>query len=533
MDNLPAIESLTLHEAVGQLICPTLFGGERQGIPYEPEAIREDLDRYGWGGYILFHGTRQEVENRLADLQDAAKIPLLVAADLEHGAGQQVSGLHVFPTAMAFGAANELESAYELGAWTAREGQSVGINWVLAPVADVTNNPLNPIINIRSFGGNPARVAALVEAFVRGCQSEGALACAKHFPGHGDTETDSHSRLGVLPVDRARLEAVEFPPFEAAIRAGVASVMTAHLAVPALDAPDRPATLSPAILTGVLRDELGFEGLIVTDALVMGGITQTLDPVEAAVQAVAAGCDMLLMPPDPARTFEALYEAAQSGRLSKERVFEAAGRVLAAKARVRRLGIQPPPTPADALARHVARKAITLAKGDPEWVLPEGTICVAVDDGVESDRLDVWRQSLEAFGLRSHAVVTAGTSPAIWEELLAEAEQAPAVLVGVFSPIRVSKERSLLSAELVAPLRALAARQRMALVSFSSPFLVAQVPEASSWVLAYGSRPIQIEAAVRAVRAGVFPGELPVILPELPLPPLGEAWKGPIGPSFA
>ncbi|HEY9857244.1 MAG TPA: glycoside hydrolase family 3 protein, partial [Stenomitos sp.] len=382
MDHLPPVESLTLHEAIGQLICPTLFGGDRQGIPYDAAAIGLDLARYGWGGYILFHGTRDEVASRLSALRAIARIPLLVAADLEHGAGQQVSGLHVFPTAMAFGAASEPEHAYELGAWTAREAQSVGINWVLAPVADVTNNPLNPIINIRSFGGDPLRVAAMVEAFVLGCQSQGALACAKHFPGHGDTETDSHSRLGQIRADRNRLEAVEWPPFQAAIAAGAASLMTAHLAVPALEAPDRPATLSRRIMTGVLRAEMGFDGLIVTDALVMGGITRTVDPAEAAIQAIAAGCDMLLMPPNPVVTFEALYDAAQSGRLSKERVFEAAGRVLAAKAKVHPPGTEPLGLDPETLARHVAARAITLAKGDPAWRLPEGAIGVAVDDGV-------------------------------------------------------------------------------------------------------------------------------------------------------
>ncbi len=533
MDHLPPVDSLSLHEAVGQLICPTLFGGDRQGRVYDPVAARNDLERYGWGGYILFHGSKAEVSERVSDLQEAARIPLLVAADLEHGAGQQVAGLSVFPTAMAFGAAREPAHAYELGAWTAREALSVGINWVLAPVADVTNNPLNPIINIRSFGGDPALVARLVEAFVLGCQSQGALACAKHFPGHGDTSTDSHAKLGVVTAERARLAQVELPPFQAAIGAGVASVMTAHLAVPALDAPDVPATLSPAILTDLLRRELGFSGLVVTDALVMGGITRTLDPVDAAVLAVRAGCDMLLMPPDPALTFEALYEAARSGRLDERRVYEAAGRVLAAKARLRRPPHEPlKPTP-EALARHVAAQAITLAKGDAGRALPEGTFCLAIDDGVESERLDVWRHALEALGLRASAVVTAGTSPAIWAELLAEAGRAPAVLAGVFSPIRVSKERSLMPPELVEPLRRLAAAHPMTLVSFSSPFLVAQVPEAARWVLAYGSRPVQIEAALAGLRAGEFPGRLPVTLPELPLPALGKAWDGSTGPSFA
>lgn len=558
---------MRLEAAIGQLLCPTLFGAQLRDRPYDRDAVHAELERYGWGGYILFHGDRDATARRVADLQASSRIPLLVAADMEHGAGQQIRGLTAFPTAMAFGAADDLQAVYDLGAWTAAEALSVGVNWILAPVADVTSNPLNPIISIRSFGGDAARVSACVEAFVKGCQDQGALACAKHFPGHGDTETDSHSRLGVVNADRARLETVELPPFRAAIRADVAAIMSAHLAVPALGADSLPATLSHAVMTGVLRRELGYSGLVVTDALVMGGITRHQDPVEAAVGALLAGCDMLLMPPDPVATYQAILRALESGRLPETRVREAAGRVLAAKRRLTGPRKPLPARPAEELAAHVARQALTLAKGKAETLRPDRTLALAVNDGVEPERLEAWHAALGRHGL-SGRVVGHATPEDGWREVLDALDGADAVLMGVFSPIRVSKDRSLLPASLVEPLQAICRRRPTTLVSFSSPFLVAQFPEAEAWVLAYGSREVQIEAVMAALLQGVsgspasgsavsgsealglsevlgspvsgklisgsrLPGRLPVTLPASVPAPRDEAPPPSGGPSFA
>ncbi|HEY9899794.1 MAG TPA: glycoside hydrolase family 3 protein [Pantanalinema sp.] len=528
-------KDLSLDAAVGQLVCPTLFGAQLGDRPYHAEAVALELERYGWGGYILFHAGQAQTRERLAALRAASRLPLLVAADMEHGAGQQIEGLSAFAPAMAFGAAGAPELAYRLGAWTAREALSVGVNWVLAPVADVTVDPLNPIIGIRSFGGDPARVAEMVAAFVRGCQDQGALACAKHFPGHGDTGTDSHTRLAAVMAPRARLEAVEWPPFRAAIASGVASIMSAHLALPGLGI-DGPATLSRAAMTGLLREELGFTGLIVSDALLMGGITTLATPAEAAVQAVLAGCDVLLMPPDPCAAHAALVSAVEDGTLGEARVYEAAERVLSAK---RRLAVPGAPAPRGAardLSLRVAREALTLAKGEQGAPLAKGTLCVGVDDGADPSRLSAWRRALDAHGLARHTIVSRDTTPSQWEALIQEAESAPGVLVGVFSPIRVSKDRSLLTEDLVSPLRAIAGRASTTVVSFSSPFLVAQLPEAQRWVLAYGAEPEQIEAAIDALGRGLpLPGTLPVTLPlEVPTP-AARAFdeRPPSGPAFA
>ena len=268
-------------------------------------------------------------------LQAKSKLPLLVGADFERGTAMRLDEGTSFPTAMALAAAGDPRDAYTMGKVTALEARAVGIHWIYAPDADVNNNPGNPIINTRSFGEDPARVAEFVTEFVRGVEENGALATAKHFPGHGDTASDSHIDLPVIQVNRERLERLELVPFRAAIAAGASSIMTGHLSVPALEPdPNTPATLSPRILTDLLRHEMHFEGLVVTDAMDMGGITVRYAPGEAAVRAFEAGVDALLMSPVPDAAFEGLQGAVRSGRISQARLDASVRRILQAKARL-------------------------------------------------------------------------------------------------------------------------------------------------------------------------------------------------------
>src|SRR4029077_14871239 len=268
-------------------------------------------------------------------LQKASRIPLLFAADFERGTAMRLENGTSFPHAMAVAATGRPEDAYAVGRITAAEARAVGVHWIFAPVADVNSNPDNPIINVRSFGEDPRRVSAFVEAYVRGVEENGALSTAKHFPGHGDTRIDSHLDLPAVSSDRAHLQSIELPPFRAAFAAGASTVMTGHLAVPALD-PDSgtPATLSPKIIGGLQRPDMGFDGLVVTDAMDMGGVARHFTPGDAAVQSILAGADLLLQPPVPDAALAALSEAAKSGRLRLERINQAVTRVLRAKARV-------------------------------------------------------------------------------------------------------------------------------------------------------------------------------------------------------
>lgn len=352
MPPLADLSTLSLEQQVAQMIVVRasghLFDHQIRHPAWEPPA--HTLERWvrdvGVGGVILLGGSAAEIGLRTQQLQSWTSVPLLIAADIEEGVGQRFDGATAFPPPMAIahiarhGCSSELEPleqarryAVEMGAATAQEALAMGLNWVLAPVVDVNNNAANPVINVRAFGDNPEVVATLATAFIEGTHQHPVLTAAKHFPGHGDTSVDSHLDLPVIPHDRHRLDSIEIPPFRAAIAAGVDAVMSAHLLIPTLD-PQRPATLSPQVLNDLLRQDLGFEGLIVTDALVMGAIANHYGKNEAAVMAVEAGADILLMPLDPDGAIAAVVAAVNTGRLSPERIRASVERIRWAKKRM-------------------------------------------------------------------------------------------------------------------------------------------------------------------------------------------------------
>lgn len=318
------------------------LGDRQRSYPeWEPPAatLQDLVTNIGVGGAILLGGSAAEIALRCQQLQDWANIPLLIAADIEEGVGQRFAGATWFPPPMALSAVARkqpsvaLEYARQMGAFTAREAIALGINWILAPVVDVNNNPSNPVINVRAFGENPESVTNLCEAFIHGTRAYPVLTTAKHFPGHGDTAVDSHLDLPILPHSPARLAEIELPPFQSAIASHVDGVMTAHLLIPAWDA-EKPATLSYTILTGQLRNQLGFTGLIVTDALVMGAIANRYGANEAAVKAVEAGADIILMPQNPIEAISAVSAAVEEGRIDKARITESVKRIWQAKGKV-------------------------------------------------------------------------------------------------------------------------------------------------------------------------------------------------------
>ncbi|HEX5005057.1 MAG TPA: glycoside hydrolase family 3 N-terminal domain-containing protein [Gemmatimonadales bacterium] len=323
----------------GRLILPALRWRPDSGFDHEAHTIAAALD-FGAGGFILFGGQPEAVRALTAEVHARAARPLLIAADLERGAGQQFPGLTEFPPPGALGFLNNPDFISAAAATTAREALALGINWVLAPDADLDLEPANPIVQTRSFGGDPAAVGAMAAAWVTACQAAGAIACVKHFPGHGRTTRDSHDEVPGVLADAATLRRTDLVPFEAGVRAGVASVMTGHLRVPALDPTGTPATFSAPILR-YLREQLGFNGLIVTDALMMGAAVK--DAAEnPAVRALAAGCDLLCYPADPQAAYDAIGEALRTGTLAKRRVAEALARYEEA---LRRAGAPNPLSP--------------------------------------------------------------------------------------------------------------------------------------------------------------------------------------------
>ena len=273
----------------------------------------------------------------LNKMQRMAHLPLLVSSDFERGASMRVAGTPKFPHDMAFGAARDYDGSRYEGAYTAREARALGVHWVFAPDADVNNNPDNPIINIRSYGEDPQDVSRHVAAYIDGAHSDPAhrvLVTAKHFPGHGDTSVDTHMGLAKLDFSRERLNTVEFVPFRAAIEHNVDAIMSAHIALPAVEPEEIPSTVSAKVLKGVLRGDLGFKGIIVTDAMDMQGLTKQFSAGEASVRALEAGADVLLMPTDAEDAIAAILRAVTTGRITRKRIDESVLRVLSAKARL-------------------------------------------------------------------------------------------------------------------------------------------------------------------------------------------------------
>ena len=342
------LKRLTLEEKVGQMLNVRYFTDFQNFASDSYRQFRDQMQKYRIGsitltvhvdGPFLLKNPPLEVASMANQLQRDSKLPLLIAADFERGLASRVSFVPAFPDAMAFGATGSAADAERFGAITAEEARAVGVHWDFFPVADVNSNPNNPIINTRSFGEDPEAVGDLVAAFIRGAKAHGMLTTAKHFPGHGDTGTDSHLGVAKVEGDLARLQSVELPPFKKAIGAGVDSVMVAHLSVPALDSdPDRVATISKNVVSGVLREQLGFKNIIVTDALEMRGLTSLYPPgqgsptAKAAVDAVKAGNDVILWPTDLEGAFRGIVDAVKKGEIPVSRINASVKRILEEKA---------------------------------------------------------------------------------------------------------------------------------------------------------------------------------------------------------
>jgi len=340
------LATLSLRDKAAQMVWPWVLGDYTAADDPAFERIAGLVRDQHLGGIIISVGSPTEIAAKLNALQRVSRLPLLVGADLETGAafrarggfflpnGIDLGGATAFPYEMGIGATRDSALAYAMGRVTALEGRALGIHMAFAPVVDVNNNPKNPVISIRSFGENPHLVSTLSAAFVRGVEENGMLATAKHFPGHGDTEQNSHLELARVNASRAELDTVELPPFRAAINAGVSGVMTFHGYIPALDTTATAATLNPRIMTDLLRGDLGFRGIIVTDALDMNGVLGAMTMGEVTQRAVLAGADVLLMPTDNVAAIDAVVDGVRTGRFPESRIDASVRRLLAAKHRM-------------------------------------------------------------------------------------------------------------------------------------------------------------------------------------------------------
>ncbi len=516
---------LTIREIIGQLMMPALPDTAELQDPAVWQRVMDDQERFFFGGYIVFRGSWTDTPPLLEELQDLSEMPLIIASDLERGAGQQLAGATDFPHAMALGAARDPDLAFQQGAITALEARRAGIHWIFAPTLDLVNRPDNPIINIRGIGDEPRQVGTLGAAFVEGVQRHGGIACGKHFPGHGQTSVDSHHELPVLDISRHRLENQDLLPFRQCISAGVKSIMIGHLAVPSLDENGLPASLSKRVVTDLLRDQLGFQGLIVTDALNMGAIAERYDPGFAAVRALQAGVDVLLMPPDPQGVVDAVLRAIEEGGLSKHRLLESVERLDQARLELglwRYEGEEDAPAPVvwpdyQPAVAQIADAAITLVKnqGDLLPLAAETRVCsLVLDDDDDLDVQAAWRAALADHPDVVIRVLTHADDEAAIDAAVAQAAQFDVVLVPIFMWVRAAKSRVDLPALLASvPGRLQAAGVKVLAVSFSSPFLIQQFQGVDAYVCAYSPNAHCQRAAVQAIWGHQgFPGRLPVDL---------------------
>ncbi|MBC7824787.1 MAG: beta-glucosidase [Candidatus Parcubacteria bacterium] len=523
---LPDIDSLTLTQQVAQMVTVRtsgyLFDHQIQYPIWEANAatLRYLLEDLGVGGVILLGGSAGEIALRTQQLQDQAKIPLLISADIEEGVGQRFSGATWFPPPMALNAIAQTnlsvacDYAEKMGAVTAQEARAIGINWVLAPIVDVNNNPDNPVINVRAFGETTEIVSKLATAFIRGAQSYRVLTTAKHFPGHGDTAIDSHLELPVLSHDRARLERVELPPFQAAIQAGVDAVMSAHLQIPALD--DRyPATLSPKVLTEELRQRLNFQGLIVTDALVMGAIANRYGVEESAVLAVEAGADVLLMPLDAEKAIHAVCAAVTANRIAPERIRASVERIWRAKLKV----CSPSETPslmsqlaepsAIATNTEILQASMRVHHPTPSRLdrLPDtGRNLILIDDGIDCDFLGRTAPAIAApsqFGFTHVEVIDRYTPTLSLDSNLTSSYPTLLQLFIRGNPFRGSAGLTETAQSWFEFL--LKSQQLQALIIYGSPYVLEQflplLPSEVPYVFSYGQMQLAQEIAIAALFA--------------------------------
>ena len=448
---------------VSRLIVPALRWHNETGFSHESARI-DDALALGVGGFIIFGGTAEAVRELTASLVTRSPHPLLLASDLERGAGQQFEGLTQVPPPAALAALGRADVVRWAGAITAREALAVGINWVFAPVADLDVLADNPIVQTRAFGAEPEQVARAVESWVQGCQQAGALACAKHYPGHGRTFADSHITLPTVDEPIAVLDASDLVPFRAAAAVGVASMMTAHVAYPALDPSGLPATLSPAII-GRLRAE-GYDGLVVSDALIMDGALQGRSEADAGVEALMAGVDVLLYPERPRDVAAELEHALADGRLAPARVAEALGRIERALAS---LGDEPGLTTPTLAVDEVARAllGLPLARGTAPSLHAPIELVIVDDD----------------LGGPYPASITSAVRDGLIRLGVPLGEGGSKVVL-VFAEPRAWKGRSGLGTEARALLHAHTATAAL-VVFFGHPRLLAEVPEGPPVLVAW------------------------------------------------
>lgn len=550
------IKKMSVDEKIGQLVHIGINARYLNQESAEYKELKRQVTENKIGGIVVFVGGLYETVHLVNRMQESAKIPLLISADFETGVGMRFDETVNLPWNMAIAATGNPEFARRQGVITGREARALGVQQVFAPVVDVNNNPDNPVINVRSYGENPNDVARFAVAFTEGLQSQNVLATAKHFPGHGDTNVDSHRGLPIIDLPKSRLEAVELVPFKSVIDAGIGSIMVAHISLPQIDNTEvkllkkankptdtdaeiitekatTPATLSPIVDAQLLKKELGFNGLTVTDAMSMSGLTLYFNQDEAAVRALLAGADVLLKPSDADLAIKGLKEAVKSGRVSMERLDESVRKQLAWKYE---LGlIKNKITPIDQidtivsgsdtrqLSNEIAEKAITLVKNDNK-ILPlvkgKKAVVLCITNGDDRNFVgNTFTQTLRAFGLNNaeRIVIDERSTDKEVQDAIEKAKTAEVVIAALFGRVRSGAKNSIgLTETGNQVLQAVLQNNPNTInVSFGNPYILRSFPQMKTYIVAYGDMTSLQSAAARALVGEInFSGKLPVSITE-------------------
>lgn len=516
------LANMTLREKIAQMIIASAIPQEFQDGSSDQKKFKKLCEETKVGGFIFFKGASSDYVRLANKLQSYSDVPLLMSADFERGTKMRVTDGALFPNNMAIGAADNKELCYKMGLEIARETRLLGIHQNYSPVCDVNNNPNNPIINVRSFGEDPQLVSRMSEAMIKGLQDGKVIATAKHFPGHGDTDIDSHNDLPQLNFTMDRMNSIELIPFKNAITNNVMSVMIAHLAFPELESqPNIPASLSPAIVQGLLIEQMGFGGLVVTDALNMKGITKYFSTSEVAVMCVNAGIDLILMPLDEVKTLNAIESAVNSGQISEERITRSAEKILKAKEwlglfenrMVQEADVYKSinTMQANEIAQQLADESITLVKDDnnimPYKNMAAGnTAIVIISEGGEVDNTS-YLKSIGPDYFKDCSFFGSSVSSS-------ELSGFDNIVIAVYAKVRYGTGKISISANNVDLINRLNnINKNVAVVSLGNPYLLKEFPATPVYICAYGDSDFSIKAVLRALTGEIkFKGKLPVTI---------------------
>jgi beta-N-acetylhexosaminidase len=537
------LAGLSLREKAAQMVWPSVFGDYTSGDSPQWQRLTNYIVNEKVGGFTISVGSPTEVASKLNALQAMSRVPLLFGADLEAGAGFRARGGYFIPNAidlggavvappeMAIGATGDTTLAYEEGKLTAVEGRALGIHIAYAPVLDVNNNPANPVINTRSYGEDPHLVARLGSAFIKGLQANGMIATGKHFPGHGDTGVNSHLALPVVTVSRSRLDSVELIPFKAAVDNGVGAIMSFHGAMPALDSSGVPGTLSSKVLTGLLRNELRFKGIIISDAMDMRGVLDQYGATEAVKRAVAAGVDILIQPLNVTETIDAVVAGIREGRYTEKRLDESVRRILAVKAELglnrtklvdlNALRFIVGDSAHVTVSKTIAEKSITLVKDSLSVVplrLSQTTKILSVTVGRRSDLSAgvAFNGELRArYPALQTEFLTAEDPSADYPRMERASDSADVTIVSSYVGQNWDAESAAAPTSFMGFINHLVSRGRtLIIVSFGNPYLLQQIPAVPAYVVAWGGFQASQVAAARALLGHIpITGRLPISIP--------------------